>query len=84
MVAVSTTLFAIAVAAFLVIFAVMYIVYRVKYFGTRVRGRGPFGMFAQPRHTFAQYDDNDEGEGAGMDTEGDGAKPGRGDRRKSG
>ena len=82
MVAVSMTLFAIAVAAFFVVFAVVYIVFRVKYFGTRVRGRGPFGVFAQPRHTFAQYDD--ESEGAGMDTEGDGAKPGRGARRKSG
>jgi hypothetical protein len=82
MVVVSTNLFAIAVAAFIVVFAVVYIVYRVKYFGTRVRGRGPFGMFAQPRHTFAQ--DDDESEVAGMDTEGDGAKPGRGDRRKSG
>jgi len=35
-----------------------------------VRGRGPFGMFAQPRHTFAQYDE-DDGEGdAGGDEEG--------------
>jgi hypothetical protein len=81
-VAVSTTLFAIAVAAFFVVFAVAYIVYRVKYFGTRVRGRGPFGMFAQPRHTFAQYDD--EGEGVEMDTEGSGAESDREDRQKFG
>ena len=81
-VAVSTTLFAIAVAAFFVVFAVAYLVFRVKYFGTRVRGRGPFGMFAQPRHTFAQYDD--EGEGVEMDTEGSGAEADRDDRQKFG
>ena len=80
MVAVSTSLFAIAVVAFFVVFAAVYIVYRVKYFRTRVRGRGPFGMFAQPRHTFAQYDD--EGEGGGIDTGGDGAKTGRNDSQK--
>jgi hypothetical protein len=68
-----------------VVFAVAYIVYRVKYFGTRVRGRGPFGMFAQPRHTFAQYDDDDEGGGVEkMDTEGSGAEADRDDRQKSG
>ena len=83
MVAVSMTLFAIAVAAFFVVFAVVYIVFRVKCFGTRVRGRGPFGMFAQPRHTFAQYDD-DEGEGVEMDTEGSGAEADRDDRQKFG
>ena len=82
MVAVSTNLFAIAVAAFFVVFAVVYIVYRVKYFRRRVGGRGPFGMFAQPRHTFAQYDD--EGEGVEMDTEGSGAEADRAERRKFG
>ena len=83
MVAVSMTLFAIAVAAFFVVFAVVYIVFRVKCFGTRVRGRGPFGMFAQPRHTFAQYDD--EGEGVEkMYTEGSGAQADRDDRQKFG
>jgi hypothetical protein len=82
-VAVSTTLFAIAVAAFLVVFAVVYLVFRVKYFRTRVRGRGPFGMFAHPRHTFAQYDE--EGEGVEkMDTEGSGADADRDDRQKFG
>ncbi len=81
--AVSTTLFAIAVAAFFVVFAVVYIVYRVKYFRTRARGRGPFGMFAQPRHTFAQYDD-DDGEGVEMDTKGSGAEADRDDRQKFG
>ena len=81
MVTVSTNLFAIAVAAFFMVFAVVYIVHRVKYFRTRVRGRGPFGMFAQPRHTFAQYDD--EGEGEGIDTGGDGAKTGRNDSQNS-
>lgn len=79
----STNLLAIAVAAFFVVFAVAYIVFRVKYFGTRVRGRGPFGMFAQPRHTFAQYDD-DEGGGVEMDTEGSGADADRDDRQKFG
>jgi hypothetical protein len=83
-VAVSTTLFAIAVAAFFVVFAVVYLVFRVRYFRTRVRGGGPFGMFAQPRHTFAQYDD-DEGEGVEkMDTEGSGADADRDDRQKFG
>ena len=81
-VVVSTTLFAITVAAFFVVFAVVYIVFRVKYFGTRVKGQGPFGMFAQPRHTFAQYDD--EGEVVEMDTEGSGAEADRDDRQKFG
>ena len=75
------TLFQIAVVALFVVFAVVYIVFRVKYLGTRVRGRRPFGMFAQPRHTFAQYDD--EGEGEGIDTGGDGAKTGRNDSQNS-
>jgi hypothetical protein len=83
MVLVSMYLFQIAATAFLVVLTLSLLVFAVKYIRTRAKGRRPFGMFAQPRHTFAQYDD-DESEGAGMDTEGDGAKPGRGDRRKSG
>jgi hypothetical protein len=63
-------LFAIAATAFLVILAVVFVVFKVKYSRTRVGGRGPFGMFAHPRHTFAQYDD--EGEGEGSDAEGGG------------
>ena len=39
-------------------------------------------MFSQPRHTFAQYDDDDEGEG--INTEEGGAETGREDRQKSG
>ncbi len=69
-VSMSITLFAIATTAFLVVLAVVFIVFRVKHIRGRVRGRGPFGMFAQPRHTFAQYDE-DDGEGdAGGDEEG--------------
>ncbi len=75
------TLFQIVVTAFFVIFVAVYIVSRVKYFRTRVRGRGPFGMFAQPRHTFAQYDD--EGKGEGIDSGGEGAKTGRNDSQNS-
>ena len=74
MVPVSMNLFEIAATAFLVVFSVVYIVFRVKYFRTRAKGRGPFGMFSQPGQTFAQYDD--EGEGEGIDTGGDGAKTG--------
>jgi hypothetical protein len=51
MVLVSMTLFAIAATAFLVIFAVVYLVFTAKHIKGRVRGRGPFGLFAQPRHT---------------------------------
>ena len=40
-------------------------------------------MFSQPRHTFAQYDDNDD-EGERNNTEEGGAKTGREDRQKSG
>jgi hypothetical protein len=40
-------------------------------------------MFSQPRHTFAQYDD-DEDEGGGISNEEGGAKTGREDRQKSG
>ncbi len=42
------------------------------------------GLFAQPRHTFAQYDDDGEGDAEGMNTEGGGVKTGRDDRQKSG
>ena len=86
MVLVSTNLFAIAVTAFFVVFAVLFLVFVVKYIRTRPRGRGPFGMFSQPRHTFAQYDDEDEGEGINTEEGGaeGGAKTGREDRQKSG
>jgi hypothetical protein len=40
-------------------------------------------MFSQPRHTFAQYDDDDD-EGEGIKAEEGGAKTGREDRQKSG
>jgi hypothetical protein len=79
---VSTNLFPIAVTAFLVVFVVVFLVFTAKYIRSRARGRGPFGMFSQPRHTFAQYDDEDEGEG--INTEEGGAKTGRADRQKSG
>ena len=68
MVPVSTSLFPIAATVFLVILAVVIIVFKAQHVRGRVRGRGPFGLFAQPRHTFAQYDD-DESEGEGSDAE---------------
>jgi len=80
---VSMNLFAIAATAFLVVLAVVFLVFTAKYIRTRARGRGPLGLFAQPRHTFAQYDDG-EGGAEGMNTEGGGAKTGRDDRQKSG
>ena len=82
LVVVSTNLFAIAVAAFLVVFVVVFLVFTVKYIRTRARGRGPLGMFSQPRHTFAQYDD--EGEGVESNTEGSDAEADRDDQQKSG
>ena len=81
---VSMNLFAIVATAFLVVLAVVFIVFTAKYIRTRARGRGPLGLFAQPRHTFAQYDDDGEGDAEGMNTEGSGAKTGRDDRQKSG
>jgi hypothetical protein len=83
MVPVSMNLFTIAATAFLVILAMVFVVYKVKYIRTRVGGRGPFGMFAHPRHTFAQYDEEDEeeGEGEGSDAEG-GGQTGAEDRQK--
>ena len=83
MVPVSTNLFPIAATAFLVVLAVVFVVFTAKYNRTRARGRGPLQMFSQPRHTFAQYDD-DEDQGEGIDTEEGGAKTGREDRQKSG
>ena len=83
MVPVSTNLFPIAATAFLVVLAVVFVVFTAKYNTTRARGRGPLQMFSQPRHTLAQYDD-DEDEGGGIDTEEGGAKTGREDRQKSG
>ena len=80
---VSMYLFQIAAMAFLVVLTLSLLVFAVRYIRTRVGGRGPFGMFAQPRHTFAQYDDDDEGEGEGIDTGGDGAKTGRNDSQNS-
>jgi hypothetical protein len=59
MLPVSMYLFPIAATAFLVVLAMVIIVFKAKHIRGRVRGRGPFGMFAQPRHTFAQYDDDD-------------------------
>ncbi len=82
MVPVSTNLFPIAATAFLVVLAVVFLVFTAKYIGTRARRRGPLGLFSRPRHTFAQYDDDDEGEG--INTEEGGAKTGREDRQKSG
>ena len=82
MVPVLMNLFTIAATAFLVVLALAFVVFSAKYIRTRARGRGPFGMFSQPRHTFAQYDDEDEGEG--INTEEGGAKTGRADRQKSG
>jgi hypothetical protein len=75
LVAVSMNLFAIAATAFLVGLAVVFVIFTAKYIRTRVGGRGPLGLFAHPRHTYAQYDD-DQGEGDGMGTEGGGARTG--------
>jgi hypothetical protein len=74
MVLVSMNLFEIAATTFLVVLTLSLLVFAVKYIRTRAKGRGPFGMFSQPGQTFAQYDD--EGEGEGIDTGGDGAKTG--------
>jgi hypothetical protein len=60
----------------------VFLVFIAKYLRTRARGRGPLGLFSQPRHTFAQYDD--EGERVETDTEGSGAEADRDDRQKSG
>ena len=78
----STNLFPITATAFLVVLAVVLVVFTAKYIRTRARGRGPVEMFSQPRHTFAQCDDDDEGEG--INTEEGGAETGREDRQKSG
>ena len=80
MVSVSVNLFEIAAIAFLVVLTLSLLVFAVKYIRTRAKGRGPFGMFSQPGQTFAQYDD--EGEGEGTDIGGDGAKAGRNDSQK--
>ncbi len=82
MVPVSMNLFEIAATAFLVVLTLSLLVFAAKYIRTRAKGRGPFGMFSQPGQTFAQYDD-DEGEGKGSDTGGDGAKTGRNDSQNS-
>jgi Sec-independent protein translocase protein TatA len=83
MVPVSANLFPIAATAFLVVLAVVFVVFTAKYIRTRARGRGPVEMFSQPRHTFAQYDDDDD-EGEGIETEEGGAKTDREGRQKSG
>ena len=80
---VSTNLFPVAATAFLVVLAVVFVLFTAKYIRTRARGRGPLEMFSQPRHTFAQYDD-DEAEGGGISNEEGGGKTGREDRQKSG
>ncbi len=80
MIPVSTSLFPIAAMAFLVILVLVIVVFTAKYIRGRVRGRGPFGLFAQPRHTFAQYDD-DEGAGERSDAE-RGGQTGAEDRQK--
>ena len=80
MIPVSTSLFPIAATAVLVILAVVIIVFKAQHARGRVKGRGPFGLFAQPRHTFAQYDDA-ESEGEGSDAE-RGSQTGAEDRRK--
>ncbi len=80
MVPVSMDLFRITATVFLVILTVAFLVFAVKYIRTRVGGRGPVGMFADPRHTFAQYDDRED-EGEGADAEG-GDKTGAEDRQK--
>ncbi len=77
----SLNLFEISATAFLVVLTLSWLVFAAKYIRTRAKGRGPFGMFAQPRQTFAQYDD--ECEGKGIDTGGDGAKTERNDSQKS-
>jgi hypothetical protein len=82
MVPVSMNLFTIAATAFLVVLALAFLLFTAKYIRTRARGRGPLGLFSQPRHTFAQYDD--EGEGDGITAGGDGAKTGRNDGEKAG
>lgn len=82
MVSVVTNLFPIAATAFLVILAVVIIVYKARHVRGRVRGRGPFGLFAQPRHTFAQYDEEDEGEE--LSNEGGDTKAAHEDRQKPG
>jgi hypothetical protein len=76
---VSLNLLTIAATAFLVGLAVAFVVFSVKYKRGRVEGQGPLGMFAQPRHTYAQYDDDqgNEGDGDGMDTEGGAQTAGR-------
>ena len=77
-------LFTIAATVFLVGLTVAFVVFSVKYIRGRAEGRGPLDMFAQPRHTYAQYDDEgNEGDGDGMDTEG-GAQTGGGDGRNPG
>ena len=82
MVPVSTNLFPIAATAFLVVLAVVFLVFTAKYIRGRVGGRGPFGLFSHPRHTFAQYDEEHEGEE--LSNEGGGAKAARDDRQKPG
>ena len=77
----STNLFAIAAMAFLVVMTLAFLVFAAKYIRTRAKGRGPLGLFSQPSQTFAQYDD--EGEGEGVDTGADGAKTGRKDSQNS-
>jgi len=63
------------------------VVFSAKYIRRRARGRGPLGLFAQPRHTFAQYD-YDDGEGdadvRGSIPRGALPRPSADDRRKSG
>ena len=82
MVPVSMDLFTMAATVFLVVLALAFVVFTAKYIRTRARGRGPLGLFSQPRHTFAQYDD--EGEGEGINAGGEGAKTGRNDGENSG
>ena len=82
MVPVSMNLFTSAATAFLVVLALAFLLFTAKYIRTRARGRGPLGLFSQPRHTFAQYDN--EGEGEGINAGGDGAKTDRNDGEKSG
>lgn len=58
----------------------VFLVFTAKTTRGHVRGRGAFGLFAQLRHTFAQYDGG-ESKGEGMTTEGGDAKTGRDDRQ---